>query len=313
MSKILSWDVGIKNMAYCVLEKKEENFKILKWGIINVSEETNTCQCTLRGGKQCGKKAKFKICHSENKLFENFEDGMYLCEKHVEKETPTLQEIEKPPTKKNNKQKIEKMYCCVCNKTASLKINNTTYCWCKDHEKNAQKFEKNIKIKKISVKNCNKQDVQITAEILFKKLDEISELLNVDTVLIENQPAVKNPIMKRIAAMLYSYFIIRGVMDKKGGSIITNVKFVSPSNKLKVNEETTNKKLKQTEKNKIYKMTKKMGIKYCKSLIDENDLNELEKYSKKDDLCDAFLQGFKYIFNVVPQKYFEKLKLVGFD
>ena len=42
-SKILSIDVGIKNMAYCVIEQlssnKEKQFKIHNWGIINILDE----------------------------------------------------------------------------------------------------------------------------------------------------------------------------------------------------------------------------------------------------------------------------------
>ena len=36
MPKILSWDVGIKNLAYCIIIKKDNNFTIDKWGIINL-------------------------------------------------------------------------------------------------------------------------------------------------------------------------------------------------------------------------------------------------------------------------------------
>mgnify|MGYP003344978528 CR=1 FL=1 len=31
MSKILSWDVGIKNLAYCVIQKDDNDFKILNY------------------------------------------------------------------------------------------------------------------------------------------------------------------------------------------------------------------------------------------------------------------------------------------
>ena len=34
--KILSFDVGIKNLAYCILD---ENFKIFNWGVINIIDD----------------------------------------------------------------------------------------------------------------------------------------------------------------------------------------------------------------------------------------------------------------------------------
>jgi hypothetical protein len=60
-------------------------------------------------------------------------------------------------------------------------------------------------------------------------------------------------------------------------------------------------------------MTKKLGIKYCKALVNESDNKFLDNYKKKDDLCDAFLQGFQYLFKPVPLKFFNKLKPIGFD
>ena len=37
--KILSWDVGIKNLAYCLIDS--ENDKIMDWGIINLLNDEN--------------------------------------------------------------------------------------------------------------------------------------------------------------------------------------------------------------------------------------------------------------------------------
>ena len=42
--KILSFDVGIQNLAFCLLEKKEDdNFEIHRWGIINLMEDRQCC------------------------------------------------------------------------------------------------------------------------------------------------------------------------------------------------------------------------------------------------------------------------------
>ena len=67
------------------------------------------------------------------------------------------------------------------------------------------------------------------------KLQEINELLNVDYVVIENQPSLKNPQMKSIQMILYSYFIILGKAVNFGEfKNIKNIDFCSASNKLKV-------------------------------------------------------------------------------
>ena len=98
--------------------------------------------------------------------------------------------------------------------------------------------------------NSNKQPIQDLTEKLYSKLDKINNILDVDEVLIENQPSLKNPTMKTIASVLYSYFILRGVIDKNNDKIKL-VRFVSPSNKLKVDKIHTNSVLnKEKEKNK---------------------------------------------------------------
>lgn len=57
--KVLSIDVGIKNLAFCLLEKTETSYKIVKWDSINVADtETHIC-CAVEKNKQCEKPAKF--------------------------------------------------------------------------------------------------------------------------------------------------------------------------------------------------------------------------------------------------------------
>ena len=37
--KILSFDVGIKNLAYCILSLDNNKYNIYDWGIINLTED----------------------------------------------------------------------------------------------------------------------------------------------------------------------------------------------------------------------------------------------------------------------------------
>ena len=45
--KILSIDVGIKNLAFCLFEKSENSdyFKITKWDTVNISEQHEIQNC----------------------------------------------------------------------------------------------------------------------------------------------------------------------------------------------------------------------------------------------------------------------------
>jgi len=296
--KILSFDVGIKNLAYCLLEKNDLDFDIIKWGVINLVEDQQKCMAMLKGNKNCEQVAKFTIHNKDQSaIFDNNLCLLKVCSSHKTKLMPKI--------------KVQNKSCVYCQEKAIYELStNNNCCWCDKH------FKTKINIKKISVPNCNKQPIQDLAEKLFSKLDRELEFLNVEQILIENQPTFINPTMKTISALLYSYFVIRGITDKeKTKSKIDIVRFVSPSNKLKVDNETTENTLENTEtqKSQIYRMTKKLGIKYCSILINNKSKELLDTYKKKDDMCDAFLQGFQYLFTPIPQKFFDKLKTIGFD
>ena len=73
---------------------------------------------------------------------------------------------------------------------------------------------------------------------MIKLLDEQKDiLLNVDHVVIENQPSLKNPKMKSVAETLYAWFLMRGQIDSVNP--IKNLTYMCPSNKLKVNNDNT--------------------------------------------------------------------------
>ena len=40
---VLSFDVGIVNLAYCIIKKEGEKFEILKWDLINIDDNKITC------------------------------------------------------------------------------------------------------------------------------------------------------------------------------------------------------------------------------------------------------------------------------
>jgi hypothetical protein len=307
---ILSWDVGIKNLAYCLIVKSGDDFEIKDWSVINLMETGKTCQFVTRSKTICGKQARCEVKNKDNlhfcQLFIN--STVCLCDAHSEKAKPEFDIIKKP---------TDKNICTYakCKEFAKCKvIGSDEYCWCDKHyEKGKLQFLKKIVTKKVVIPKC-KADMPTIAK-MFEILDKHPDMLKVDEVVIENQPAIGHPPMKIIAHALFSYFIMKGITEKaKTKSTITDVKFVSASNKLKVNKTTTSKVLKDAKENdKLYKTTKKLGIKYCQSLINEKDVLILSKYKKKDDMCDSFLQGFYYLFNPLPEKHFEKLKNVGLE
>ena len=155
--------------------------------------------------------------------------------------------------------------------------------------------------------------LELIGRTLFKKLDETPVFTQCNNIIIENQPVLKNPKMKSIASTLYSYFLIRGIVDRtKNNSFIEKVQYISPCNKLKVSsslqgpdnvlmlERVKNAKQPKTNtahKGEQYRLTKKLAVQYCKLIIqpDVKNYDLLCSHKKKDDLSDCLLQGIYYM------------------
>ena len=110
-----------------------------------------------------------------------------------------------------------------------------------------------------------------------------------DYILIENQPVLKNPVMKSVQMILYSFFLINGIIN----NTIKEIKFISARNKLKVYDGPP---IEVKVKGK-YAKRKRLSIEYCRYMIndDTDNLNFFNKHKKKDDLADCFLQAIWFL------------------
>ena len=303
MYKILSWDVGIKNLAYCILEKRNLEYVITKWDIIDIIDSRNVSECHI---EKCKNPAKYSCIVDDveyfycgthkskhNKLSENWENKYVSSELHASVCDHT-----------NTKKKK-------CGKKTFYKLTNGSY-MCTAHKKSyINKIKKDSEMKEIKNKKCNNFTPYDISHKMYSKLDLIPELLEVNEVLIENQPALKNPPLKSVGSFLYGYFVMRGVIDKeRTNSCITKVSFISPSNKLKVNNDKTLQTLTTTKSGDKYKITKKLAVEYTKIILQNNDkwITHLNKYKKKDDLCDALLQGYHYMYFKLDKRKSLKLE-----
>lgn len=275
--KILSIDVGIKNLAFCLFSKSVENeehyFHIEKWDSINLAQQNETKCLEVEKNQPCNKPAKFT------------KNGKCYCLKHSKK-----QEYQIPTSELKsgfvNKQKIQSLYEMADkykvkyekpikkNDLVSL-INEYIYNTCFDPVENT---------------NASKIDLVTIGRNLQSKFDAIlhEHLQTVDKVIIENQISPIANRMKTIQGMIAQYFIM------KNNNI--SIEFVSSINKLKdVSSEGKEEKLKYGDR-------KKVGIKKCLEIItNEHNYKTWEdffsKHTKKDDLADSFLQGMWYIKN----------------
>ena len=166
-----------------------------------------------------------------------------------------------------------------------------------------------------SGKNCNKISlIEVYHNIITTFKKEIGDY-NEALVLIENQ---FNTRMKCVQYLVSSWFIMR---DFK-----YYVLFTSPTKKLKSFKQEDNRVLRSHKirgnpvspdsKRNCHKINKLMSQDVMKNNIipNFNDLSFIGYYNslkKKDDIADAFLQGFYYIINPLTKKEIEDIQLIN--
>ena len=271
--KILSIDVGIKNLAFCLFDKSPtaEQFKVTKWDIIDISEQENTVLCGfVEKNEICNKPAKFK------------KDDKCYCLKHSKK-----QQIQIPTSEQKssfiNKQKIQKLY--EIAESHNIKYEPKTKK--ADLIKLINDYINSNYFQTIESKMAAEVDlfnIGLNIKTKFNKLFENEG--KIDYVIIENQIGPLAIRMKTIQGMIVQYFIMSNLN-------VEHIEFISASNKLKDCD--------VKDKGK-YSDRKKLGIAKCLELITTDfrfseHVNYFNKHKKKDDLSDSFLQGIWFINN----------------
>lgn len=267
--KIISWDIGQENLAYCIME----DGKIAEWKKIDFLEclrrKKHVCNGLLKNGSKC----------QNNSLFFEIStnDRTYYCSTH----------------KKQAKSEIFK-YCEheICNginkngKKCSMKAyysdreNNKYYC--KKHG-DSDNLELYLTFKNVSFFQKSK--------LLYEKIMNEPDILDVDYVIIENQPVHKNPIMKSIQMLLYSYYLIKKMESKK--IRIKEINLLNATEKMKLYDGPEIK----CDIKDLHTKNKFLAIQYCLYFLKDDGkwLNYFVNQRKQDDLADCFLQGLCFL------------------
>jgi hypothetical protein len=187
--RILAFDIGIKNLAWCCSLRPISGSKttILGWANENL----------ITGGTADSDSADNKCSLCKNKAgFLHAATAKLYCVKHAPPLTPVLRDLSGNLLKKLPKLETLKEIATragaskenLKNKTLILAFLQTRYCLPKPVQKSIKKVELeeiHDGIRAVVVKNRD----------LFSKCTEI---------LLENQPAYKNPIMKSVQMMLFA-------------------------------------------------------------------------------------------------------------
>jgi hypothetical protein len=120
-------------------------------------------------------------------------------------------------------------------------------------------------------------------------------MIEVDKIVIENQPSLKNPKMKTIQILILSYFVAQ---QRTLTTEIDKIACFLPRNKLNIYTGDNKKTLEDSVvcKNK-YNRTKKLSILFTLEMIKNQEkwVEFINNAKKKDDLADSFMQGACYI------------------
>jgi hypothetical protein len=287
--KVLSIDVGIKNLAFCLFEKTNDSqhFNIAKWDIINISEKEDTINCCfVDKNVLCNKPAKFK---NEDKCY---------CLKHSKKQQLQIPGCEQKPSF-INKQKLQKLYeiADAHNIKYEHKVKKPDLVNLINDYINIHYFQ-NIESKKAA--DVDLFNIGINIKTKFNKLFENEG--QIDYVIIENQISPIATRMKTIQGMIVQYFIMSNLN-------VSHIEFISAANKLKdfeTKDKSENKENKENKEGKNvktkYSDRKKLGIEKCLEILTKDfKFNERIEYfrqhKKKDDLADSFLQGIWFLNN----------------
>ena len=265
--KLLSIDVGIKNLACCILDISGEVFNIYKWDIINLcnEDEEQLCSCTNKNMKKCRNIAKY------------YKNDIYYCLKHAKDKKVPLESKELNRTNINKKKLSSLIQLC---QDYNIKISNK-------HKKvdivgEIHNFVRDNCLQVIYKNNANDINLIDIGKNINTQLTKYYNDDKIDIVLIENQISPIANRMKTIQGMIAQYFIVKNIDD---------IHFVSSINKLK-----------EFKLGKLdYKKRKERSIEITRELINNREiaLKTFDGHKKKDDLADCFLQGYWFLKNKV--------------
>jgi hypothetical protein len=304
-STIVSFDIGIKNLAYCVFTTGTAGLSIVGWGIANLAlqdaVEKPQCNCAkARAAGPCGKTASYT--YGEDQRF---------CKTHAKSSGKLI------PTKELSAAAFKKMK---IEELTTLSVKHAIMIGTTDKKpdilaKVVAHFAARTLVPVVVAKSKNANQIHLVeiGKRIKAQFDEVFSRYTPTHVILENQISPIAGRMNTIQGMVAQYFIMRDTDNR------LKIDFISSAGKLKgfgdkvqttVKAQTTVK----VQETNTYKDHKRDGIAFCHQFMAANPLlasfrQIIEAAAKKDDLADCFLQGIYYLKRENIIMYSENLKI----
>jgi hypothetical protein len=326
--RLVSFDVGIKNLAYCIFVEGRQPLrvtplegvptvppirevevegltesgvclspstsKVVSWTVANLLEpetpvEIHPCSYELTKKR---KSDLSKLCGKVAKYQTPGSCSSYFCETHAKKSAEYLLPKKEYTLSKLKNKRIDALQT-ACREAgvdvAGLKKPEIA-------EKLASWYEGRMfrQIGQIyPKKTAGETDLISIGRAIKRVLDADPEIRGATHVIIENQISTIASRMKTIQGMIAQYFIMQ---DRH-----IEIEFVSSHNKLKGQKrDSDTSTLESSNRPSKYKKNKSDGVAICRQSLEETPNFEpwrpmFEASKKKDDLADCFLQGMWYL------------------
>lgn len=304
MTRIMSIDVGLKNLAICVLDLSGTTITLYDWTVLDLVPSVQCQSCTHTA--QFHKKGKFlcrthaKTCLIDNRIHAlptNHTD-LSILSKKSKASLLELIETKYPPTR----------------------FDSVTLQDIKKYKKHdiLHYIESRLPPMYDRLSKTKTSEVSFVeyGNAIVKQIDPILCVHSFDAVLIENQISPLANRMKTLQGMLTQYFVMRD---------IPHIEYISSANKLKVQEWTTlTTHPTRNTGQKEYANRKKAGVLlthhlmshpvlYAEKVFEKQEIGQgiseetgifhlhnergghFAKHKKQDDLADAFLQGLWWL------------------
>lgn len=286
--RLISFDIGIKNMAFCIFDVSGSQLPTIKqWTVINLMEHSEpakkeVCNCL---NKPKSKKVEGTVCHRLAK----FRKGeRTFCEKHASSTPDFIIPVKQCSPTQVKKLKVGDLQQMISQHNITNE-NGVTKRADLVELINAYFKEKCYEpIVDVKGKTAGETDLIQVGKKMKYLLNIIPGIKEVTHVIIENQISPIANRMKTIQGMLAQYFIM--ILDDP------HIDFVSSANKLgSLMKETAT----VEDAENTYQQHKKDGVELCSQILDKYENFATWKYvldtKKKDDLADSFLQGIWYL------------------